>query len=188
MRRQVDKAGGHHSGQSQKCMVQAGESILEGTQPSREAGDAARHRHKMERTYIIPLRKAYNNAPSYKRTPKAVSAIRIFLERHMKSTDIRLGQHLNTFLWKHGIKNPPARVQVTVTKDDDGVVKAELAGKEFKETVKAEQKQEEGGLKEKLLGSMGQKPEKEEPEKPAEATDSKKQKPAEATETEKQAS
>jgi ribosomal protein L31E len=42
--------------------------------------------------------------------------------------NIKLGKYLNLELWKHGIKNPPSRVKVNVTKDDKGVVTAELFG------------------------------------------------------------
>jgi len=87
-----------------------------------------------ERTYVIPLRKEFQKAPKYKRAKKAISAVRIFLKRHMKSDNIKLGAHLNEFLWSRGIKNPPHKVQVNVTKDSEGVVKAELIGAPKEET------------------------------------------------------
>jgi len=46
----------------------------------------------------------------------------------MKSDDIKLGKELNDKLWEKGIQNPPHHVKVVVTKDDEGVVKAELEG------------------------------------------------------------
>jgi ribosomal protein L31E len=84
----------------------------------------------LERTYTIPLRREWLKTVKYKRAKKAVRAIREFLMRHMKAAEenIRLGKHLNLELWKHSIKNPPARVKVNVTKDDKGVVVAELFG------------------------------------------------------------
>lgn len=82
----------------------------------------------LERTYNVPLRREYLKAPNWNRTKKAVSALRQFLSKHMKSTDIRLTNTLNKELWKHGIKNPPHHVKVTVSKDDKGVVMAELFG------------------------------------------------------------
>ncbi len=80
----------------------------------------------LERTYNIPLRKEYMKVPRWKRTKKAVSAVRMFLSKHMKSENVKLGKNLNEKLWKHGIKNPPHHVKVLVKKDEKGVVNAEL--------------------------------------------------------------
>lgn len=82
----------------------------------------------LERTYNVPLRREYLKAPNWNRTKKAVSALRQFLAKHLKSEDIRLSTALNNELWKHGIKNPPHHVKVTVTRDKEGVVNAELFG------------------------------------------------------------
>ena len=35
-------------------------------------------------------------------------------------------------MWKHGIKNPPHHIKVNVTKDDSGLVQADLFGAEEK--------------------------------------------------------
>lgn len=107
----------------------------------------------IERTYNIPLRKEYLKVPNWKRTKKAVSAAKQFLQRHMKSEDVRLGKHLNEELWKHGIRNPPHHVKVTVIKDDKGVVRAELFGHQIEVKKKEEKKSklqevaEKAGLK-----------------------------------------
>jgi len=78
----------------------------------------------------------------------------------MKVTEenVKLGQHLNRLMWIHGIKNPPAKVTVNVTKGDDGIVYAELAGKEYLGSVKPLAKTEEAqGLKGKLESALGKK-------------------------------
>jgi len=93
----------------------------------------------LERTYNVPLRKGYQKAPNWKRTNKAVNTLREFLIRHMKSENVKLGKELNDKLWLHGIKNPPHHVKVTVTKDEKGVVRAELFGVK-KEEKKVEKK------------------------------------------------
>jgi large subunit ribosomal protein L31e len=106
---------------------------------------------KIERTYTIPLRKAWLNKPRYKRTPKAVRAVKEFLVKHMKSTDVKLGKELNDQLWKHGIKNPPCRIKVSVVKED-GKVMAELFGTKAgaaKAPAKPEQKKAEAKPAEK---------------------------------------
>ncbi len=93
----------------------------------------------IERTYTVPLRKEYMKVPRWKRTRKAVFALRQFLSKHMKSDDVKLGSLLNQHMWKHGGKNPPHHVKVTVTKDEKGVVGAELFGA-VKEAPKKEEK------------------------------------------------
>ncbi|RME31179.1 hypothetical protein D6789_03540 [Candidatus Woesearchaeota archaeon] len=129
----------------------------------------------MERTYTIPLRRGFRNAARYKKTNRAVATLIAFIERHMKSDDVRVGQHLNSFLWKNGARNPPPRVTVTAVKDDDGVVRVELEGKKYKESVKPKPKEESGTLKDKIAQTLGGKKgadeseaEKQGTEKPAE--------------------
>ncbi len=107
---------------------------------------------QLERTYNVPLRKEYQKAPSWKRTKKAVSALRNFLKKHMKSDDVRLGKSLNEEMWKHGIRNPPHHVKVNVKKDEEGVVRAELFGEkkaDKKPVNKKEVKKEEAKVEKK---------------------------------------
>lgn len=96
-----------------------------------------------ERTYNIPLRREFLKVPRYKRSKKAVSAVRKFLSKHMKSDNVKVGKYLNLKIWERGIKNPPHHVKVTAKKDEDGTVFAELAGApaEKKETKKEEAKE-----------------------------------------------
>jgi len=82
----------------------------------------------LERIYNVPLRKEYMKAPRWNRTKKAVTALRQFLSKHMKSEDVRLSKELNENMWKHGLQNPPHHIKVKATKDDKGVVRAEFAG------------------------------------------------------------
>jgi large subunit ribosomal protein L31e len=122
----------------------------------------------LERTYTVPLRKAFVNTPKYKRTRKAVCALRIFLEKHMKATEVKIGQHVNEYLWQDGIRNPPPRVTIHAIKDDEGVVRVELEGKTFKESVRALAKEEEPtSALEKVKSALGTKKSDEKAEEPA---------------------
>lgn len=101
----------------------------------------------LERTYTIPLRREWLKAPKYKRAKRAVAAVRTFLCRHMKvekhlaTKELKLGPQLNLEIWKHGMKNPPSRVKVNVSKNDKGIVYAELFGApKYEEKVEAEVK------------------------------------------------
>lgn len=98
----------------------------------------------VERVYNVPLRKEFQKVPRWKKTKKAVFALRSFLERHMKSDDVKLSKELNEKLWKNGIKNPPHHVKVSVSRDDKGTVRAELFG-----SKKVEKKEEKKSAKKK---------------------------------------
>jgi ribosomal protein L31E len=66
----------------------------------------------MEKLFTIPLRKEFSKAPNYKRTSRAIIAIRDFIKKHMKNENVKIGKHLNLEMWKHGRKNPPPRIKV----------------------------------------------------------------------------
>lgn len=129
----------------------------------------------LERAYNVPLRKGWLKVARIKRSKKAVKTLQEFLEKHMKSDDVRLGMHLNEFIWKHGIKNPPHHVQLKAVKYDDGIVRAELEGFEFRGAVQSKPKEDKPtGLKGKLQSALGKteatvpKEEKKKEEKPVE--------------------
>ena len=106
----------------------------------------------IERTYNIPLRREFMKAPPYRRSKKAITALKQFLTRHMHSENIRLGPFLNMHVWERGIQNPPHHVKVAVIKEEDGVVTAELVGKPMPLRKEAEK---EKGIAEKLKEKVG---------------------------------
>lgn len=114
----------------------------------------------LERTYTIPLRRKFKVAPTHKRANRAVKAVKEFLQRHMKSDDVKIGHHLNLKIWENGIKNPPHKVKINAIKDDKGVVRAEIVGKEIQLEQEKKEEQQEGGMAEKL----GLKKEEQQPE------------------------
>ena len=80
------------------------------------------------RIYNIPLRKAVLKAPRHRRANKAVIAVREFVIKNSKTSEVRIGKHLNLKLWAHGMKNVPNIIKVDAIKDDKGVVTVELFG------------------------------------------------------------
>src|SRR3989338_8227297 len=82
----------------------------------------------LERNYNIPLRIATLKSAFHKKAKKAISTVKIFIAKHMKTTDVKIGQYLNLKIWEHGMRNPPNMVKITATKDDKGVVFVELVG------------------------------------------------------------
>ena len=111
----------------------------------------AEAKSKTKRTYVIPLRKEIQKVPNYKRTSKAVKAVRAFAMKHMKSENVKIGKYLNLELHSRGRKNPPHKVNVDMVKEED-VVKVELVGAPVEE-----KKEEKKGLKDKILGGRGEK-------------------------------
>jgi large subunit ribosomal protein L31e len=83
---------------------------------------------KLEREYIIPLRKEWLKASYFKRAKKAVRGVREFLVQHMKvdMKNVKVGVFLNEKLWERGITNPPHKVKVKAIRDGD-VVRVELS-------------------------------------------------------------
>ncbi|MDP3639694.1 MAG: 50S ribosomal protein L31e [Nanoarchaeota archaeon] len=108
----------------------------------------------LERTYTVPLRKEFRKSPRWKRTKKAVIALREFLVKHMKSDHVRIGKELNEALWVRGIKNPPHKVKLIARKDAEGVVTAELFGVQKEEPK--ESKKEKAARKEKKKEAMAE--------------------------------
>ncbi|MDO8556316.1 MAG: 50S ribosomal protein L31e [Nanoarchaeota archaeon] len=148
----------------------------------------------MERIYTIPLRKEFQKAPSYKRTKKAVSAVREFLQKHMKNQEVRIGRYLNMELTARGRKNPPHKVKVNVWTEktkiknkDVEIVKAELFGapkeepvktetkKEKTPTAKTEKKEDKQAAIKATVEKLEKKPQPEQQEKATARTDDKKQ-------------
>lgn len=117
----------------------------------------------LERIYNVPLRKKYQRAPRWKRTNRAVTALREFVIKNMKSDNIKIGKYANLELWKHGIRNPPHHIKVTCKKDEDGLVNVELVGapkEKPKEPKKKAKKEKEEEVEIKVKEALGEEEEK----------------------------
>ncbi len=105
---------------------------------------------KLEREYVIPLRREWKKVPRYRRAEKAIKAIKEFLVRHMKVRDrdlnkIKIDKYLNEEVWFKGIKKPPAKIKIKAIKEKD-IVRAELV--DYPEKIKFKKLREEKILKE----------------------------------------
>lgn len=82
-----------------------------------------------ERFYVVPLaKKGFERAPRWKASKKAIKVLQEFLTRHMKPEGpVYISPELNERIWENGIKHPPRKVRVRVTKSVDGIVRAYLA-------------------------------------------------------------
>ncbi|WXG45338.1 MAG: 50S ribosomal protein L31e [Candidatus Atabeyarchaeum deiterrae] len=79
-----------------------------------------------ERVYTVPLSKT-RYVPYYKRASKAILLLRGFFTRHMKAERVIFSKELNEAIWVNGIRNPPRKVRVRATKDDEGNVTLYIA-------------------------------------------------------------
>ncbi len=82
-----------------------------------------------ERVYTIPLG-VVKNVPIYRRSNRAMTEVRNYLARHMKTPKemVKIDPGLNEVIWARGDMKPPLRVRVRAVKFEDGGVEAEFAG------------------------------------------------------------
>lgn len=93
------------------------------------------------RIYTINLSKAWLT-PKHKRTDRVVNMIKEFAIKHMKSSQIKIDQELNRYIWEKGKTNPPRKVRVRIVKDEDDQVIVSLYEDIVNETEATELKTE----------------------------------------------
>lgn len=87
---------------------------------------------ELKREYVVPLRKKSRFAPKWRRSKKAVSVLKEFIEKHMKTDNVLVCRELNEKLWENGIQNPPGKVSVIALKTTiNGVEKTYVNLTEF---------------------------------------------------------
>jgi large subunit ribosomal protein L31e len=79
-----------------------------------------------DRIYTVPLGRAWV-VPRYRRAEKAVTVLRKFVERHMKPEEVIIDPTVNEAIWARGITNPPRKIRVRLSKDEEGLVTVSLA-------------------------------------------------------------
>ncbi len=94
---------------------------------------------ELERIYTVPLKEAWN-AQRYRRSERAVMVLKAFAKRHMKASTITVDNSVNEAIWARGIKSPPHKIRVKMTKDDEGAVTITLAEVDARAEAKAEAK------------------------------------------------
>ena len=111
----------------------------------------------LERVYTINLGKVLLS-PNNQRAKRAINMIREFATRHMKSENVKIEEDVSHLVWARGIRHPPRKIRVKLTKDDDGNVliskyeeekKVEEKTKEKKGKKKVEEKPKEKKIEEK---------------------------------------
>jgi large subunit ribosomal protein L31e len=79
----------------------------------------------MEQTYTISLRKTFDYPKTY-RSNFATKAVKDYLKKKLKLSDVRVDNSINEAIWGTGIRTPPRTIRVKI-KEEDGVKTAVLA-------------------------------------------------------------
>ncbi|MFZ0184255.1 MAG: 50S ribosomal protein L31e [Nitrosotalea sp.] len=115
----------------------------------------------LERIYTINLGKVLLS-PNNQRAKRAINMIREFATKHMKSENIKIEEEVSHLVWARGIRHPPRKIRVKITKDDGNVIVSKYQEeKATEETSKKEDKKSKGKSKKGDKKSEG-KPKKEE--------------------------
>ena len=113
---------------------------------------------ELERVYTIPLGKVLISQSQH-RAVRAINMIKEFAQHHMKVEIIKIDEELAQQIWARGVRSPPRKIKVRMSKTDEGYVlvspfidDVETAVTPEKETKKVEDKvdstQEESPAKE----------------------------------------
>jgi len=90
---------------------------------------------ELERVYTINLGKVLLS-PNNQRAKRAINMIKEFTRHHMKNEEVKIEESLNHLIWKRGIKHPPRKIRVSMTKTDEGFVLVSPYEEEVEETTK----------------------------------------------------
>ncbi len=149
---------------------------------------------ELERVYTINLGKVLLSQSQH-RAVRAINMIREFARHHMKVEEIKIEEELAHQIWARGIRRPPRKIRVRMSKTDEGYIlvsqydeEAESKVTPEKETKKIEDKVEEPTIEDKVeepttetkkVEDKVEKPAKEAPKKEKPAKEApKKEKPA----------
>ena len=133
---------------------------------------------EVERVYTIPLGKVLLSQSQH-RAVRAINMIKEFARHHMKVEDIKIEEDLAHQIWAKGVRSPPRKIRVRMSKTDEGYVLVSPYEEEIeskvtpeKETPKVEDKVE-STKEETKVESEVKEPAKEEPKKEAPAKEAK---------------
>ena len=129
-----------------------------------------------EAIYTIPLRNNWLNTPRWRRSKRASKYVKTFLLKHTKAEEIKISRWINEAIWSNGGKNPPGKIRVKVTEDEEGVWRADLV--ELSERVKrlTKQKEEIEKKHKSRLSKIAQQLKREKPKEDEEEKEKKKKK------------
>jgi len=140
---------------------------------------------ELERVYTINLGKV-KLSQSQHRAVRAINMIKEFARHHMKVEEIKIEEELAHQVWARGVRSPPRKIRVRMSKTDEGYVLVSQYDEEVeskvtpeKDAKKVEDKVEEPTIETKKVEDKVEEPAKEAPKKEKPAKEApKKEKPA----------
>merc|ERR1712070_1293466 len=102
--------------------------LVEAQNAKMAPGKKSRAKDLISREYNINLHKALHGINFKKRAPRAVKEVRKFVQKVMKTSDVRVDVKLNKAIWSQGIRNVPNRIRVKISRkrNDDEDAEEEL--------------------------------------------------------------
>ena len=76
---------------------------------------------ELERVYTINLGKVLLSVDTH-RAPRAINMIKEFARHHMKTSDIKIEEDLAHIIWSRGVRSPPRKIRVRMSKTDEGYI------------------------------------------------------------------
>ena len=138
---------------------------------------------ELERVYTINLGKVLLS-PNNQRAKRAINMVKEFARHHMKNEQIKIEEDLSHQIWKRGIKHPPRKIRVKMTKTDEGFILVSPYEEEIESEVKPTEEKEKPTLETKPEGEIKKpeaKPEENKETETKKETKTKEPKPAKET-------
>ena len=95
----------------------------------------------VERVYTVNLGKVLLS-PDNQRAKRAINMIKEFARHHMKMEQVKLEEDVSHLIWSRGIKHPPRKIRVRMTRTDEGYILVSKYEGEEEAVEKEEQKAE----------------------------------------------
>ena len=96
----------------------------------------------LERVYTINLGKVLLSQSQH-RAVRAINMIKEFARHHMKVEDIKIEEELAHQVWARGVRRPPRKLRVRMSKTDEGYVLVSQYDEEIEEKVTPEKETQE---------------------------------------------
>ncbi|MGY5148741.1 MAG: 50S ribosomal protein L31e, partial [Candidatus Nitrosopumilus sp. bin_68KS] len=119
---------------------------------------------ELERVYTINLGKALLSQSQH-RAVRAINMIKEFARHHMKVEQIKIEEELAHLIWAKGVRSPPRKIRVRMSKTDEGYVLVSPYTDEVESTVTPEKETKK--IPDKVEEPAKEAPKKEEPAKEA---------------------
>ena len=125
---------------------------------------------ELERVYTINLGKVLLSQSQH-RAVRAINMIREFARHHMKVEEIKIEEELAHQIWAKGVRSPPRKIRVRMSRTDEGYVLVSQYVEEIESNVTPEKESEKiedkVGIKEEPAAEVKEEPAAEVKEEPA---------------------